>query len=244
MGLRDSLGRKKDRKSGLSHQQKAKQRSRRKPHLYDASWGDFTLSNAAGPVVATSHTITSTGSQTYTVPRFVDTLTIELVGGGGGGGKRGKAASASGGGGGSGGKVVKTIRDLKPGTVLTFNVGAGGDAGTHASSSGGRSTDGGDTTLTHGGVTYTAGGGNGGNGGNDTSGPMDSSGGVGAVSGGTATTQNGNNGVAATSNGTGNKGLSIASTGTYGAGGYGGSVAVGAMSANPTAGSDGYVRIT
>ena len=56
-----------------------------------------------------------------------------MVGGGGGGGHRaGKGGGANGGGGGSGAKVVVTLDEIAPGTVLTFNVGAGGAEGTHA----------------------------------------------------------------------------------------------------------------
>ena len=93
-------------------QSKAIRRKRRTPQLfanYDVSPTDLGLDPT---------TITATGSQTYTVPKGVDRLTVEMVGGGGGGGKRAKSATAHGGGGGSGAKVVVTLAEVTPGAVL------------------------------------------------------------------------------------------------------------------------------
>ena len=91
-------------KSGDSHalppQARSGKRFRRRPDL--SNWFDRSPSS--------STEITSTGSQTYTVPRRVDRISIEMIGGGGGGGKKGKSSAASGGGGGSSSSGSNTIR--------------------------------------------------------------------------------------------------------------------------------------
>ena len=214
--------------------------AKRLPHKNKAV--DATLSQRPGLFggAASSTTITSTGSQTYTVPKGVDTITVEMVGGGGGGGARaGKGGGANGGGGGSGAKVVVTLSEIRPGTVLTFNVGAAGAQGTHASQVSGRATAGGDTTLTHGGVTYTAGGGAGGAGGGDNSNTagVDESGGAGSGTGATITAGNAGTGQGGSNAGTG--GSTTASTGTFGAGGQGQTASTG-----KTDGTAGFVKIT
>ena len=138
-------------------------KTRARPDLYKPSWGDFTISNP-GLEGASSTTITSTGSQTYTVARGVDTLTVTMYGGGGGGGPAASAGRGGGTnngfGGGSSAKCVYKLNEVRPGSVITFSVGAGGPAGTGSSPA--NWSNGGDTTLTHDGTTYTAGGGMGG----------------------------------------------------------------------------------
>ena len=73
-------------------------RARRFPNRF--SGFDRTLAQRG----QASTSITSTGSQTYTVPAGVDSLTITMYGGGGGGGlaKAGRGGSTKGGGGGGG----------------------------------------------------------------------------------------------------------------------------------------------
>jgi len=135
-------------------------KTRTRPDLYKPSWGDFTISSP-GLGASSATTISSTGSQTYTVPRYVDTLTVTMYGGGGGGGHAAAAGRGGGSnngiGGGAGAKCVYKLNEMRPGSVITFSVGAGGLAG-----SGGNGRDGEASTLTHNGTTYTAGGGLGG----------------------------------------------------------------------------------
>ena len=96
-----------------------------------------------------------------------------LVGGGGGGG-------VSGGGGGAGGVLSPGIEaKLAAGDMFGFTVGAGGAGAPE----GGSSSNGGDTTLTIGGVTYTAFGGGGGGGGSSSAGKNGGSGGGGFYTG-------------------------------------------------------------
>jgi len=172
-------------------------KARVRPDLYEPSWGDYTLSKP-GIGSASSTTISSTGSQTYTVPRGVDTITITMYGGGGGGGKAVSAGrgggTTNGGGGGGGGRIVVTLNEVAPGTVLTFSVGAGGAKGT---GSGNNGSDGGNTTLSYGGVDYVAGGGEGSAGGECLSSCKDGTGGVSDCdSGSNCAATSGNNGTA------------------------------------------------
>ena len=105
-----------------------------------------------------STSITSTGSQTYTVPAGVDSITITMYGGGAGGGlaNPGRGGATKGGGGGGGARLVLVLDEVTPGETLTFNVGAGGAKSTGTSA---LSTSGGDTTFSYGGKDYVAGGG-------------------------------------------------------------------------------------
>jgi len=121
---------------------------RRKPHQY----ASFDVHPS------TPTTITDTGTQTYTIPSGVDTLTITMYGGGGGGGlaDAGRGGTTKGGGGGGGSRLVFTLNEVRGGQVLTFNVGAGGAKSASTSLC---STAGGNTTLTHDGCDFIAGGG-------------------------------------------------------------------------------------
>lgn len=188
---------------------------RRSPHRY--STVDFSPPSTT--------TITSTGSQTYTVPRGVDTLNITMYGAGAGGGKaaigfnRGDAI-AEGGGGGGGSRLVITLNEVAPGTVLTFNVGAGGAKGSNANNC---SADGGNTTLSYGGYDFVAGGGEGNMGGGSIPACLDDgSGGVADCdSYGDCTGTNGNNGTAKHNNSTQAGGAALGDS--AGAGGQGSS---------------------
>ncbi|HIJ11148.1 TPA: hypothetical protein HA278_03775 [Candidatus Woesearchaeota archaeon] len=133
-----------------AHMKKIK-RAYRRPDLY--SDYDVSLSNKG----ISSTEISSTGTQTYTVPRGVDTLTITMYGAGGGGGAAlgGRNGTDNGIGAGSGAKCVFVLNDITKGTILSFDVGAGGAKSTGSNDG----SDGGDTTLTYNGTTYTAGGG-------------------------------------------------------------------------------------
>ena len=109
-------------------------------------------SGRAYQVLSTTN-ITSTGTQTYTIPSGVVFIEVEMYGGGGGGGVGSVVSGRSGsshtnGQGGGGGAYVKhqiRIVDLRKDDTLTFTVGAGGDAGANSSDMG---SDGGDTQLT------------------------------------------------------------------------------------------------
>jgi len=98
-------------------------------------------------------TITSTGSQTYTIPAGTFYLEIELWAGGGGGAYGYEDVGRAGstyyrGGGGGGGSYIKHIyygaADMLAGDTLNFTVGAGGAKGTTINDSG---DNGEDTTL-------------------------------------------------------------------------------------------------
>ena len=98
-------------------------------------------------------TITSTGSQTYTIPAGTFYLEIELWAGGGGGAYGFERTGRGGstyyrGGGGGGGSYIKHIyygaADMQEDDTLNFTVGAGGAKGTGITDSG---DNGGDTTL-------------------------------------------------------------------------------------------------
>ncbi len=111
-------------------------------------------SGRAYQVLSTTN-ITSTGTQTYTIPSGVVFIEVEMYGAGGGGGvgaftssgKGGGASHTNGQGGGGGAYVKHQIRivDLRKDDTLTFTVGAGGDAGANSADFG---SDGGDTQLT------------------------------------------------------------------------------------------------
>ena len=148
-------------------------RKRRKPNLFN----DFDRH----PIVPT--TITDTGTQTYTVPNYVDTVTVTMYGGGGGGGMHygARGNDTDGGGGGGGARVVVTIDEIAAGTVLTFENGIGGAYDPQPNQN---SADGGDTTFSYGGVDYVAGGGEGSAGGYVLMGAKDGTGGVADCDGG------------------------------------------------------------
>ena len=168
---------------------------RRHPHRYSSV--DISPSSTT--------TISSTGSQTYTVGKGVDKLNIVMYGGGGGGGEASEGTSrgnpvSEGGGGGGGSKLVIILDEVPSGTVLTFNVGAGGAKG----SGNACGADGGNTTLSYGGKDFVAGGGEGNSSGHAI--PVcadDGSGGVADCdSFGDCTGTNGNNGTAKHNNST------------------------------------------
>ena len=196
-----------------------------RPDLYKPSWGDFTFSKPGRASLSSgsSTTISSTGSQTYTVPKGVDTLTVTMYGAGGGGGAAAAGTSRGnpvneGGGGGGGSRLVITLKEVRPGTVLTFNVGAGGAKNANSSQCG---ADGGDTTLSYGGYDFVAGGGEGNVGGATIpSCSDDGTGGAGDCdSYGDCTATAGNNGTAKHNNSTQAGGAALGDS--AGAGGQG-----------------------
>ena len=116
----------------------------------------LTIASTGGGSAQTGQIIVTSGTS-FTTPSTTTTATvfnIELVGAGGGGGG-GLASNGHGSGGGGGGYVFKRITGLSPSTTYTCAIGVGGSGGA-ALSNGVAGTS---TTLTIGGVTYTASGG-------------------------------------------------------------------------------------
>ena len=218
-------------------QQKAK-RARRFPNRF--SGFDRTLAQRG----QASTSITSTGSQTYTVPAGVDSLTITMYGGGGGGGlaKAGRGGTTKGGGGGGGARLVITLDEVTPGETLTFNVGVGGAKSTTHNTV---STAGGDTTFSYGGKDYVAGGGEGNRSGGLGFASKDGTGGAGDCDGGsTCTATTGNDGTAYnTGDSTTPGGNSLETSDSSGAG-AGGTGSNNSSSQNAADGQNGKVVIS
>ena len=213
-------------------------RARRHPNRFGGF--DRSLSQAG----LTTTNITSTGSQTYTVPPKVDSLTITMYGGGAGGALAGggRGGVVKGGGGGGGARLVITLDEVTPGETLTFNVGAGGDKATAAS---GCSDSGGDTTFSYGGKDYVAGGGERNRGGNLGLCSDDGTGGAGDCDGGaTCTATAGNNGTAYNSGGSTTPGGNSLETGDSSGAGAGGIGSNNGSSQNAADGQNGKVVIS
>ena len=207
----------------------------RLPHLSPNI--DGSLSSPTRGSGKSGTTISSTGSQTYTVPEGIDTLTVTMYGGGGGGGLAtgSRGGDTNGGGGGGSGRIVVTLNEIAPGTVLTFNVGAGGAKGILEA---GNSSDGGNTTLSIGGVDYVAGGGEGSAGGECLSSCKDGTGGVSDCdSGSNCAATNGNNGTAMDL-------LGVAGAALGDSAGAGGAGSTDESSQNHADGGDGKVIIS
>ncbi|MGB4967320.1 MAG: hypothetical protein WBO35_03915 [Candidatus Saccharimonadales bacterium] len=100
-----------------------------------------------GGTTFTGQVYSSQGTDTYTVPAGVTSLTVKMWGAGGGGG--GGAATNIGGAGAGGGYVTETIT-VTPGEVLTIYVGGGGNGGAYnsgGSDAGGGGAGGGYSSL-------------------------------------------------------------------------------------------------
>jgi len=196
--------------------------AQRLPHL--SPLVDGTLSSSTRGIGVTKHQtniFSVAGDYNYKVPPGVDTLTITMYGGGGGGGAstetRGGGKTGAGAGGGA--KVTVVVNEIAPRTVLSFTVGTGGVGGSALQS---YANNGGDTTFTHLGVNYVAGGGCGGARADNATG-TGGSGGIGSGSGATIVHGNtGHKGIAGDKTGSG--GVSRAGYGSYGQGGSGGHV--------------------
>jgi hypothetical protein len=129
------------------------------------------------PYVAFSGSITLSGNGTWTVPDYVNSLSVSVTGGGGGGG--GNHAScgnrAHAGGAGGGGYTNSDTLSVSPGQKFTYRVGVGG-AGGAASALGGTGVS------TFFGSVSAAGGGGGGGGTKGTAG-VGGAGGNGGIGG-------------------------------------------------------------
>ena len=106
----------------------------------------------------TIQTFTTVGSQTWTCPAGVTSVTVQCWGGGGGGGGGGTVFDAAGGGGG-GGAYASSVLAVTPGNVYPITVGAGGAAGANTGGGGGAGA-----TSTFNSTNVMAVGGNGGGG--------------------------------------------------------------------------------
>jgi hypothetical protein len=180
------------------------------------------------------------GAVSIAVPPGATGADVEAFGGGGGSGGVGSAGNGSASGGGAGEFVPFTLSNLKFGDTLAGVIGAGGAAG----QAGGYGGDGIATTLTVGGVTYTANAGKGGSpngiglggpGGTGSTLPGHVDGGYGSagLSSGNGT---GGNGGSASRGGPGGGGApGIGSAGTSPGGGGGGPGSTGANLGAPGA---------
>lgn len=137
-------------------------------NLSSAVWGQGTAVaggyiysvGGVGSSATTTTTYNTAGTNTYTVPAGVTSITVKAWGGGGGGGA-GSGSSGIGGYGGGGG-YAKAVFDVTPGENLTVRVGAGGAKATanQRGGSGGEATK----ILRSSTVLLEAGGGGGGGG--------------------------------------------------------------------------------
>jgi hypothetical protein len=186
---------------------------------YDYSFSQYT---PPGQVL-----FTTTGTQTWTVPVGITSISAVCIGGGGGGGggESGRNQGVSGGGG--GGLSYGTI-DVTPGETLTIVVGAGGNGGATQSSG----NPGGASSISRGVEVLLQGGGGGA--GQERS--------TGTVTGGTSTGTKrlggfagGNSGGNSTDTGSGGGGAG----GYSGAGGAGGTTGAGSSSTGDGGGGGG-----
>jgi hypothetical protein len=159
---------------------------------------------------------TTVGTDTFTVPSGITSITVKAWGAGGAGGGGGNGASSTGGAGGGAGYAQATISGLTGGQTLNVTVGGAGGAGTGSTSSGAGGGGGGYSSIDNSG-TYlvVAAGGAGGGGGGHTSNAAGAGGPGGCTSSGTTCTgSSGSSGNGAGAGGT---------TGAGGSGGTGGS---------------------
>lgn len=149
---------------------------------------------------------TNNGTEIFTVPFGVTSVTVQIWGGGAGGG--GSTSNESGGSGGGGGGYTTRTFPVTAGESITYTVGIGGIAGTSGGVVGGN----GDTTSLSHSSSSTAMTATGGTGGNYNKGTVGSGG-----SGTGGTTSSGSPGViGTTSGGNGGNGGGTNSTGGYG----------------------------
>jgi hypothetical protein len=157
--------------------------------LPTASWGGGAVA-AGGYIYSVGGTsfsgqiYTSQGSDTFTVPSGVTSITTKMWGGGGGGG--GGGTSSGGGVGGGAGYVTATLT-VTPGEVLNVYVGGGGGGGGTISSAGGGGGGGGFSSLYRSSTPLViASGGGGGGGGGTSTGNTGAAGGAGGGTSGIA----------------------------------------------------------
>ena len=216
-------------------------------NLSSAVWGQGTAVaggyiysvGGVGSGTTTTTTYNTAGSNTYTVPTGITSLTIKAWGAGGGGGS-GSGSTGVGGDGGGGG-YAKAVISVTPGESLTVKVGTAGAKAT-ANSRGG---NGGGASSVQRSSTYlveAAGGGGGGGRRGNTSGTEGHGGAGGGTTGeqGTAGSTGGPGlGGTQSAGGTGGTGTGGGATGASQAGGNGGTTAACATSVAGTGGAGG-----
>tara|TARA_Y100001938_G_scaffold121006_1_gene168239 strand:- start:1334 stop:2056 length:723 start_codon:yes stop_codon:yes gene_type:complete len=106
-----------------------------KTSIFDGTWKEtFKLK---GSLMTLSGVTTYTSNGTYTVPQGVRYVKVTANGAGGGGGGTSAYTSGSniitgsGQNGGPGGRAVSDLYEVKPGNVITFDIGTGGGPGTN-----------------------------------------------------------------------------------------------------------------
>jgi hypothetical protein len=198
-----------------------------------SSWGGSAVA-AGGYIYSVGGTsfngqiYNSQGSDTFTVPAGVTSLTVKMWGGGGGGG--GGANGSVGGAGGGGGYVLETI-SVTPGENLTIYVGGGGGGGAYnngGNDAGGGGGGGGYSSIYRGSTPLGLVSGGGGGGGARNA----NAGGAGGAGGGTSGLSG-----ATVGNGVGGQGATSSSGGTGGVGGNNNGTTGGSLTGG--AGADG-----
>lgn len=141
--------------------------------------GNVKIGPSDSKIISTT-LLTNTSSSTFTTSTRTNFIFIRMVGGGGqGGGATGGSSTASVGGGGGAGGYAEKLFGVAPNTGYTYQCGAAGSSASgNVNGSGGSNT-----TMTVGGTTVTAFGGNGG------FGAMSAGSGVGVNAGGTSSSQ-------------------------------------------------------
>ena len=171
--------------------------------------GKLYVIGGATPTNTTKQSYTTAGTNTFTVPGGVTSITVKAWGAGGGGGGGGNTGA---GGAGGGGGFTQTTLSVTPGTGLTVVVGGGGSAGTGSTNSGQGGGGGGYSVISSSGTNLIiAAGGAGGGGGGYTS----------ATAGGAGGAGGGASGIAGSASGTAGGG-GAATASAVGAAGTGG----------------------
>ena len=209
----------------------------------------FGISSSFGQIVVTDNT--PGGSETFTVPAGVTSITVGIWGAGGGGGGSGSNNNQGGAGGGGGGATTRVIA-VTPGDVFTYTVGTGGVGGVAAAGTGG---DGTGTTFVRAalGINMIANFGTGGIGnrgaggaGGTSSGGTTNDNGLNGANGDNSGQAGGNSGIVLTIFGAGGAAItnSVGNPGNIPGGGGGGGERTGGVSLAGGAGANGQVRIS
>lgn len=193
--------------------------------LNNSSWTRGKYGKAANfrGLSSSKTTYSTAGSNTYSVPSTVTTITSKSWGAGGGGGGNG---SASNGGAGGGGGFSQADLSVTPGESLTTLVGGGGGGGSSNANSGDGGGGGGRTELTRSSTKLLiAAGGAGGGGGDNSSATNGGAGGPGGGATGTTGSSSGSStggaGGTQSAGGAGGTGGGSGATGAADSGGEG-----------------------
>lgn len=176
------------------------------------------------------------GTETFTVPAGVTSISAKVWGGGGGGGAGG--STGTGGAGGGGGYITATV-PVTPGETLTIYVGGGGSGGSNVANTGSGGGGGGYSSIYRGSTPLIITGGGGGGGGSRIAtigGAGGAGGGTSGIAGSAVYTNNGGGGGGGTASAGGNGGIGGNNSGTAGSSLTGG---LGADGRSATTGADG-----